>query len=757
MPRSRPTPRTSRRAAPFAAAALLSIASVGGVAALGQAAPAPAAGRRVIDESDRVVLAGNVTPRARPELAVGRTDPQLPMERIILQLALRPGTRAGRDALLAAQQDPASPRFHKWLTPAEYGARFGLADADVQTVTGWLAAHGFHVDQVAQGRGWINFSGTAAQVESAFATEMHDYQVGGKLYHANSINPSIPRGLSDLVRGVVTLHSFQRRPHLAATRISAALAAGGTRPRLSEGGSNYLAPADFATIYGLNQLYTAGTNGSGVTIGIVARSDIQLSDVQSFRAGFGLPANDPVFVHNGPDPGISCTNAGGCDEQESDLDTEWAGAVAPQAKVDLVISSSTNATDGVVLSAEYIVDQNLAAIQTASYGLCEAETGAAEMTFYDDLLAQGAAQGIASFASAGDSGASDCDTAGSSSGSGRAVDFPCSSPHNTCVGGTEFQDASDPNAYWGSDNPVTQGSALSYIPEGVWNESGSVAGGSQLWSTGGGVSLYFPKPSWQAAPGVPADGARDVPDVALNAAGHDGYLAISEGNTYVFSGTSCAAPTFAALASLVTQKAAERQGNLDPSLYKLAAAQYGGTGAAVFHDVKTGNNSVPGVAGFTAGAGYDPASGLGSVDAMALVTQLGTAGSGGNGNGNGGGDSSTCDTSSPTTLCLANDRFAVTATYNAGASGSGQAQAVKLTDDTGYLWFFDASNVEMVVKVLDGCALGNHYWVFAGGLTNVNVTLTVTDTQTNAHRTYTNPANTPFSPIQDTAAFATCP
>ncbi len=108
-------------------------------------------------------------------------------------------------------------------------------------------------------------------------------------------------------------------------------------------------------------------------------------------------------------------------------------------------------------------------------------------------------------------------------------------------------------------------------------------------------------------------------------------------------------------------------------------------------------------------------------------------------------------------MCLANGRFKVTATYADTTGQSGSAQTVTLTDDTGYLWFFASSNVESVVKVLDGCALNGHYWVFAGGLTNVNVHLTVTDMQTNKSVTYTNPQNTEFQPIQDTGAFATCP
>jgi pseudomonalisin len=712
-------------------------------AAFARSTAPTAPGGRVVDEADRVVLSGNVSSRARPQLEIGRTDPGLAMERMILHLKPRAGAQAEIVTLLAAQQDPKSAQYHKWLTPEEYGARFGLADQDLQTVTGWLGGHGFTVDEVAAGRGWLNFTGSVAQVEKAFATEIHDFQDNGVVRHANTIDPSIPRALTDLVGGVASLNSFPRPPHLAAVR-----PLGKVVPHYDQGdGTYYLAPGDFATIYDLNSAYNKGLTGSGQTIGIVGRSDIKLADVQNFRSSFGLPANNPVLVHNGKDPGTSTD-----DESESDLDVEWSGAVAPAATVKLVISASTSSTDGVLLSAEYIVDQNLTTIMSVSYGACEADFGASGVAFYDALLEQAAAQGISAFSAAGDSGVSDCDDPNSSKGSKRGVDHPCSSPHNTCVGGTEFNDTANPAAYWSASNNATTGaSALSYIPEVAWNESGTVTGGSDLWSTGGGVSTSFTKPSWQSAPGVPADGQRDVPDVALSAAAHDGYLVVQEGSLYAFSGTSCAAPTFAGIAALLAQQAGARQGLINPTLYQLATAQYNGGSAIVFHDVKKGNNSVPGVAGYTAGTAYDTVTGLGSVDAAQLLAQWA-----GNTSGGGTGTPTPC-VANASTLCLVGGRFAVTATYNAGSSGSGTAQVVDLTDDTGYLWFFDASNVETVVKVLNGCAVGGHYWFFAGGLTNVNVVITVTDSQTGAFRTYTNPQSTAFLPIQDTAAFSTCP
>jgi pseudomonalisin len=721
-------------------AALLWIAVPAAVLARGAAAPA--AGVRVptrLDERDRVVLRGNVPPRARPELEVGRSDAELPMRRMILQLEPRPGAKAQIEKLLLDQQDPASPRYHRWLTPEEFGARFGLADADLQLVTGWLEAHGFTVEEVAKGRGWINFSGVASQVEQAFATEMHDYRVDGTIRHANSVDPSIPRGLAGLVGGVVSLHSFPRPAHRGSIHPVT-----GPRPRFDEGGGIHdLVPADFATIYDLGPAYRSGNDGSGQSIAIVARTDILLSDVRSFRRTFGLPANDPVFVHNGPAPGIVSGEEG-----ESDLDTQWAGAVAPGATIKLVISASTNSSDGVLLSAQYIVDHNLAPVATTSYGLCEALQGASEIAFYDNLLSQGAAEGITSFAVAGDAGAADCSDPNGATGSGRAVDNPCSSPNNTCVGGTQFDDTGNPNAYWASTNdPVTQGSALSYIPEVAWNESGNAAGGSGLWSTGGGASSFFSKPSWQVAPGVPADGRRDVPDVSLSAAAHDGYLVFMGGSTFSFSGTSAAAPSFAGLMALVVQRTGSRQGNANPAFYTLAAAQYGSGGPAVFHDVTTGSNSVPGVTGSSCGTGYDQVTGLGSVDGAVMLDSW---------PGSIPPPTSPC-TAGATTLCLNHNRFEVTATFDAGGGNSGTAQTVALTDDTGYLWFFAAANVEAVVKVLNGCGLGGHYWVFAGGLTNVNVVMKVRDTQTGAVRTYTNPSNTAYLPLQDTAAFSACP
>jgi pseudomonalisin len=252
--------------------------------------------------------------------------------------------------------------------------------------------------------------------------------------------------------------------------------------------------------------------------------------------------------------------------------------------------------------------------------------GPSEMAFYSNLWQQASAQGISAMISAGDSGAAGCDTASATTAvNGRAVNGLCSSVYSVCVGGTEFADSSNYSTYWLSGmNATTKESAISYIPEMAWNQSGSVSGGSGLWAGGGGASAYYAKPSWQSGPGVPADGMRDVPDLALSAATHDAYLIVYNGGLYAVGGTSAASPSFAGIMALVDQQTGSAQGNPNPALYALAALQANGTTEhPYFHDVTSGSNTVPGVTGYNAGAGYDLATGLGSVNGTMLVDYWG--------------------------------------------------------------------------------------------------------------------------------------
>jgi len=573
------------------------------------AAPAGAASGLVIDDADTVALPGNVHPLARPEFDAGPTDAALPMRRMILSLRPPAGRQAALERLLAEQQDPSSANYHRWLTPGEAGERFGPDPGEVEAAARWLRSHGFSVDEVAKGRGWINFSGPVSRVEQAFRVRMRNYLVDGGVRHANANDPAIPRGLAGLVAGIVSLHDFPRKTmHSGLGPPVPAHPA----PGASLGGANYLSPADFATIYHVAPLYDAGIDGSGQSIAIVGRTHPSADNWSSFRSSMGLPVKAPQVIVNGTDPG----DLGGGEDNEADLDVEWSGAVARNAAIVFVTSASTASTDGVDLSAQYIVDNNLAPVMSTSFGLCEGSLGSAERHFYNALWRQAAGQGISSFVATGDAGAAGCELGSDPSGTVRAVNGLASTPYNVAVGGTQFDEGT--GSFWSPENGAANGSALGYIPEVAWNESG-LSGGSGLWATGGGASAYYGKPSWQAAPGVPPDGRRDLPDVSLSAALHDGYLVQTQGGEYSIGGTSAASPSFAGLMALVLQKTGERQGNPNPRLYQLAAAQYGAGGVPVYHDTASGNNSVPGVTGYQSAAGYDLATGLGSVDASALV------------------------------------------------------------------------------------------------------------------------------------------
>jgi len=579
-----------------------------------QASAHPVTGLRSgpLDETQAVTLTGNVNPLAQPEFDQGQVSAETRMDRMLLLLKLSPAQQAELDALVEAQQNSTSPLYHHWLTPAEFGARFGASSRDVAQVAAWLAAHGFVVDEIPAGNRLVMFSGTAAQVFDAFHTQIHHYQVDGIAHIANAQDPQIPTALSGVVGGVVSFGDFRRTSQIKLRTILPAQTASGPSPLYSSGSTHYLSPKDFAAIYNLNPLYQAGTAGAGVSIAIAGRSNINLGDVASFRSLSSLAANTPSVIVTGRDPGLVAN-----DQDESTLDVEWAGAVAPSAAVSLVTAASTSATDGIDLASQYIVNHAIAPIVSVSYGSCEQYMGSSELAFYNSLWQQAASQGMTVFVASGDAGAAGCSLGDSAKGKQAAVNGLCSSPYSTCVGGTEFNEGSNSAQYWASSNSAGLSSALGYIPEEVWNESAANSGGG-LWASGGGASNVYAQPSWQAAVAGAgaANGMRAVPDVALSAACHDGYLVNENGSTWVISGTSAATPSFAGIMALVVERMGGLgQGSANPKFYSLVNAE-----SDPFHPTLSGNNSVPGVTGFWAnGAAYNLATGLGSVDAATLA------------------------------------------------------------------------------------------------------------------------------------------
>jgi hypothetical protein len=280
-----------------------------------------------IGETQVVTLEGNVHPLARAEFDEGAVDADLRLERMLFVLKSSPEKQRALDELVEEQQNPASPLYHQWLTPAEFGAQFGANEAGLAQVGAWLAAHGFAIDEIAAGRRIVAFSGTVGQVYDAFHTEMHRYLMGGELHIANAQDPQIPSALASVVRGVVSLHDFRRKSEIARRTAPDARTADGSRALYTAGSTHYLFPADFAAIYDLSPVYDAAVTGSETSIAIAARSNIKVSDVATFRSIAGLASSNPIVILAGADPGLVAN-----DQDESTLDVEWSGCAGSGGK-----------------------------------------------------------------------------------------------------------------------------------------------------------------------------------------------------------------------------------------------------------------------------------------------------------------------------------------------------------------------------------------------------------------------------------------
>ena len=565
-----------------------------------------------IDPNRMVALTGHIHPAATAENDLGAVEPSFKISGMTLYMRPSSTQQATLNQLLADQQNPASPNFRKWLTPEQYADQFGASQSDMDQTVAWLKSQGFTIGQVARGRTWILFGGTAKQIQGAFRTAIHRYSVNGVSHYANTTDPSIPAALSNIVSGIRGLTDLSRmKPRLVRSRLN---------PNQTTRGGHQIVPDDFATIYDIMPLYSAGIDGTGQSLAIVGQTDIDVSDITKFRSTYNLSTINltQTRVPGTPDPGISPG-----DLDEADLDIEWSSAVARNANINYVFS------DNVFTSVTYAIDQNIAPVISMSYGLCEVGGGLIFLPSTQMMAQQANAQGQTWLAATGDQGATDCDELDSSSGNvsvaqnGLSVDSPSSTPEVTAMGGTEFNEGG--TSYWNTSNSPNLALALSYIPEKVWNDS---AQQQSLDGGGGGASVYFPKPVWQAGNGVPSDGFRHIPDVSLSASNdHDPYVIYSGGSQVLVGGTSVAAPSMAGIVTLLNHSLKTNGlGNINPTLYRLAQ---GPNAANVFHDVTVGNNSQPcaigspdcatGTAGFNATVGYDSASGLGSVDVAQLA------------------------------------------------------------------------------------------------------------------------------------------
>jgi subtilase family serine protease len=549
--------------------------------ASGQSSSAEPMIQQQVNDNLRVVLHGNTYPLARPEFDQGPVPDDMPISHRALVLHRPQSQEQALERFMAEQQDPSSANFHHWLTPLEYGQQYGPAQSDIDAVTAWLASKGFSDVTVANGRDFVDFSGTAAQFNQAFQTSIHYYSVKGKQYWANSSDPSIPAALAPVVVGIAALHDFPKHPayhvfskspRAIARKVHPAYsfpANCSTDPLSAEFCGFGLGPGDFGKIYNVTPLWSGGITGTGVNIDVIGQSNIDLTDVSTFRSIFGLASKNPtVTISGGQDPGLVSG-----DEGESDLDVEWSGAVAPNANINLV-TASTNVR-GVDFAANCAVDPSYNAscntsgqptpdIISESYDQCELLMGISGNAEYLALWQKAAAEGISVLLATGDNGASVCVPTNQAPGPatfGLAVSGLASTPYDVAVGGTDFDynEFQNPGTYWSAGNntsgSLTNISVLGYIPETTWNVSCTnfIFGlalfnatplencndsallnlnGFDYISTGGGgggvsncttsdgrdvssCSGGYAAPIWQVGPGVPSGMKRALPDVSM--------------------------------------------------------------------------------------------------------------------------------------------------------------------------------------------------------------------------------------------------
>ncbi len=683
-----------------------------------------------VNDATLVELAGHTRPEARNAANDrGRVDDATPMPHLMLQLRRPAAQEQALAALIDQLHDPQAPNYHHWLTANDIGAQFGPAASDIATVTNWLTQHGFTVDTVYPNGMAIEFSGTAGQIRAAFHTEIHNLSVNGAAHFANVADPQIPAALAPLVGGIVSLNDF--RPHPHAVHKPQATGDfdknGNFYITPSDLATIYnFNPAFNGGITGKGQtIYLVEDSDIYTNGGTV-------NDWATFRAGFGIPvANYPgaslTTIHpNCADPGVNG------DDSEAIIDAEYASAAAPGAAIVMAVCNNFVAMLQTMFNNPNIYPP---AIMSISYGEGEAANGAANNAAYRNVYQTGVAEGWSIYVSAGDQGAGGCNFGGQTVTDGVGVNGLGSTVYNVAVGGTDFGDtfAGQNNTYWNSTNTATFGSALSYVPEIPWNttcgsllfatfegfattygasgfcNSSFVANNTfylENWAGSGGRSLCaqgtatvsgvisgtcsgWPKPVWQNGfLGNPADAMRDLPDVSMFASfgpwrhayaicfsdtGNSGTLCdgTATGWSTGWGGTSFGSPIWAGIQALINQYTGSIQGNPNPVIYALAAAEYGANGSSacnssngnavaascIFYDVAAGDMVVPCtnypnttnyyecyrpsgtygvmstnpnvyVPAFVAGTGWDFATGIGTVNVYNLITNWAASGGG---------------------------------------------------------------------------------------------------------------------------------
>ncbi len=621
-----------------------------------------------VDESKLVALAGNTRPEAlAKQNDRGRVADSYPMEHMLLQLKRSAEQEHELEKFITDVEDSSSPTFHHWLTAKEFGERFGLAEQDLNTVTRWLESHGLTVNFVYENGLLIDFSGTAGQVREALHTEIHRLNVEGVKHIGNLSDPQVPAALAPAVVGVVSLHDFRPKTMYQPKANFTFPAGGATYYAVAPAdlATIYnLNPLFKAGLTGQGQTIAVieDTDVYSTTDWNTFRSVFGLSSYAGSLTQ--VHPHPPSGPNNCIDPHVNP------DDFEAILDVEYASAAAPSANIELASCLDSSTFGGLIAIQNLLNASSAPpAVISMSYGECEAYNGAASNAAFNAAYQQAVTEGVSMYVSSGDAGAALCSSNYPSwAVTGIGVSGFASTPYNVAVGGTDFGDtyAGTNSTYWSNTNTSTYGSALSYVPEIPWNDTCAShliaeyfgynisygdngfcysAVGEEFWASGGGTAAGsggpsgcatgepeqpgilggtcagYPKPSWQSLVGVPNDGVRDLPDVSLFAAngvwGHFYPVCISDPNydhtcagtpdTWEGGGgTSFAAPIMAGIQALINQKTGERQGNPNPTYYKLAAAEYGASGdsscnstlgntassSCIYYDVTLGDNDI---------------------------------------------------------------------------------------------------------------------------------------------------------------------
>ncbi len=515
-------------------------------------------------------------------------------QKLALSIGLRLRNAGRAQELLHEISDPKSANYHHYLSPDQFKATFAPTSAQVQLVQAYLQGQGLQVGDIAPNNLLINASGTVAQVQQSFQTQINTYQTKNRVFYANSTPPSMPADISQLVASVGGLDNGQQ--FYAHDRRIATDNPVQQAPSQPVG----LGPKDLASAYDVNPFYASNLQGQQQNIALLELDGYQSSDVQAYFRNYALPAptikNILVDHYNG---------AAGQGSAEVALDIEMVGSIAPRSNIYVYEGSST--TQGMNDIYTRIVNEKRAQIVSLSWGLCEDSLGGAEVQTLDNTFTQGALEGMSFFAASGDSGAYDCQD------DNLAVDSPASDPNVTGVGATVLQLNADGT----------------YAGEAVWSNPHNILRGPKGSGSGGGLSKFFAQPSWQNAPGVQnnySNGKREVPDVVAFGdmeTGFSVYCTVKDagcppGGWLKIGGTSVASPFWAASFLLINQYLQVQKQNaiglVNPALYDLANAAHP---YPAFHPIGTGNNLY-----YPATGVYSLAGGLGSPDVFNIARDL---------------------------------------------------------------------------------------------------------------------------------------